>query len=41
MAKDGALDPMAIVPLAPVVVLNSTINPRADTHVLYASYIEV
>ena len=39
MEKHGALDPTAIVPLAAVNVLNSTINIRADTHVLYASYI--
>ena len=39
MEKHGALDPTAIVPLAAVDVLNSTINTRADTHVLYASYI--
>ena len=37
--KAYALDPKAIVPLASVVVLNSTIDTRADTHVLYASYI--
>ena len=34
MEEDGALDLTAIVPLAAVDVLNSTIN----THVLYASY---
>ena len=39
MEKHGVLDPTAIVPLAAVDVLNSTINTRADTHVLYASYI--
>ena len=39
MEKHSALDPTAIVPLAAVDVLNSTINTRADTHVLYASYI--
>ena len=31
MEKHGALDPTAIVPLAAVDVLNSTINTRADT----------
>ena len=41
MDKDGALDLSAIVSLAPVDVLNSTINTRADTHVLYASYIYI
>ena len=39
MEKYGALDPTAIVPLAAVDVLNSTINTRADTHVLHAIYI--
>ena len=39
MEEEGALDPWAIVPLVAVDVLNSTINTRADTHVLYASYI--
>ena len=39
MEKQGALDPKAIVQLAAVDVLNSTINTRAYTHVLYASYI--
>ena len=39
MDKHGALDPTAITPLAAVDVLNSTINTRVDTHVLYASYI--
>ena len=39
MEEDGTLDPTAIVPLAAKDVLNSTINTRADTHVLNASYI--
>ena len=39
MEEDGALVPSAIVPLSAVDVLNSSINTRADTHVLYASYI--
>ena len=39
MDKHGALDPTAIAPLAAIGVLNSTINTRVDTHVLYASYI--
>ena len=39
MEENGALDPSAIVPLAAVDGLNSTINIRDDTHVLYASYI--
>ena len=41
MEKHGALDPKAIVPLAAVDVLNSTINTELiiDTPVLYASYI--
>ena len=39
MEEDGALDPKAIVPLAAVNVLNSTIYTRTETHVLYASYI--
>ena len=39
MEKHGALDHTAIVPLAAVDVSNSTINTRADAHVLYASYI--
>ena len=38
MEEDSTLDPTAIVPLAAVDVLNSTINTQADTHVLYASY---
>ena len=36
MGKHGALDPTAIAPFAAVNVLNSTINTRANTHVLYA-----
>ena len=39
MEKHGALVPTAIAPLTAVVVLNSTINTRVDTHVLYTSYI--
>ena len=39
MEKHGALVATAIAPLAAVVVLNSTINTRVDTYVLYASYI--
>ena len=39
LKKDGALDPKAIVPLAAVVVLNSTINTRADTHAIRKLYI--
>ena len=39
MGKHGALDPEAIAPLAAVNVLNSNINTRVDTPVLYASYI--
>ena len=39
MEKHGALNPTAIAPLAAVAVLNSTINTRVDTDVLYASYI--
>ena len=39
MDKHGALDPTAIAQLAAVDVLNSTLNTRVDTHVLYASYI--
>ena len=39
MEKHGALDPTAIAPLVAVVVLNSTINTRIDSYVLYASYI--
>ena len=39
MEKHGALVPTAIAPLAAVIVLNSTINIRVETHVLYASYI--
>ena len=39
MEESGALDPTAIGPLDAVDVLNTTINTRADTHVLYASYI--
>ena len=41
MEEDGALGPTAIAPLAAVEVLNSTINTRADTHILYASYIYI
>ena len=37
--EDGALDLSASGPLAAKDVLNSTINTRADTHVLYSSYI--
>ena len=37
--KDGALDPKAIVPFAAVLILNSTINTRADTHVIRKLYI--
>ena len=37
--EDGALDLTASGPLAAIDVLNSTINIRADTHVLYSSYI--
>ena len=39
MDKHGALYPTAIAPLAAIDVLNSAINTRIDTHVLYASYI--
>ena len=39
MEKHGALDHTAISPFAAVDILNSTINTRVDTHVLYASYI--
>ena len=38
---DGALNLSANGPLAVKDVLNSTINTRADTHVLYTSYIKV
>ena len=38
MEEDCALDPAAIGPLDAVDVLISTINTRADTHVLYALY---
>ena len=41
MKEDGALDPTAIGPLDAVDVLNTTINTWADTHVPYASYIQV
>ena len=36
---DDALDLTTIDPLTAEDVLNSTINTRGDTHVLYASYI--
>ena len=39
MEEHGALDPTAIGPLDALDVLNTTINTRADTHVLYTSYI--
>ena len=39
MEEDGTLDLSAIGSLDAVDVLNTTINTRADTHVLYAIYI--
>ena len=37
--EDGASDLTASGPLNAVDVLNSTINTRADIHVIYTSYI--